>query len=238
MRPGGNGLPLSECNGSGQGFRVILFGGVDVSRHGLDPHFAVLSCQDVTSLEELAGHTTTSVVLVDLTLLSDSSRSELVKHIGRVNMPLAVAISDSTDDESCEQLLRMGFVGLLRRYESPETLGRAISAVVNGEMWFPRQTLSRVLKEFLIPNAHRLTTREMEILRLLDSGLNNQQIGDRLFIARETVRWHLRGLYSKLRLNGRRSAKQYVRRLSATGKAMPPKSAVSGDDRRRPRAAS
>jgi len=161
-----------------------------------------------------------------------------VKYIGRANTPFAVAVSDSTDDESCEQLLRMGFVGLLRRSESSQTVGRAISAIVEGELWFPRQTISRVLKGFLIPNVNRLTTREMEILRLVGSGLNNQQIGDRLFIARETVRWHLRSLYSKLELNGRRSAKEYVRLLSRVGKAMPTKSAVSGDDQIRPRVAS
>jgi DNA-binding NarL/FixJ family response regulator len=224
-----------EANGFDRGVRVILFGGI-VSCWGVAHDFEVLRCQDASCLAELSGPDRTSVLLVDMELLSDSNRSQLVEHIGRLNAPLAIALSDSTDDQTCEQLLRIGVVGLLRRDESPETLGRAISAVVDGQLWFPRGTISRVLKEFLIPTVNHLTAREMEILMLIGGGLNNQQIADRLFISRETVRWHLRSLYPKLGIRSRRSAIEYFRLLGGSAKAMPAQSAVNG--KRHSRAAS
>jgi DNA-binding NarL/FixJ family response regulator len=180
--------------------------------------FEVLPCPDVNSLAEFTG-AKPPVILVDLAILSDAHKSKLIKHMGRVNAPLAVALSDSADADTCEQLLRSGFVGLVGRSEPPETLGRMLSAVEAGELWFPRETISRLLKEFLVPNVNRLTARESEILTLIGRGLNNQQIGNTLFIARETVRWHLRGLYSKLGLDSRRGAKEYVRLISAVNGA-------------------
>ena len=233
MRVGRSGPPLSagrsrpKADDFDRGVRVILFGGIDVSFRGIDCDFEVRRCQDATGLAELNDHARTSVLLIDLALLSDSNRSQLVKHIGRRNTPFAVAFSDSIDDQTCEQLLRMGVVGLLRRDESPETLSRAIRAVVDGQLWFPRGMISRVLKEFLIPIVNHLTAREMEILMLIGGGLSNQQIADKLFIARETVRWHLRGLYSKMGIRGRRSAIEYLRLLGGSAKAMPAKSAVN-----------
>jgi DNA-binding NarL/FixJ family response regulator len=236
MRAGGKsrGVPtrssLPERNSFHRGVQVILFGGIDVSCRGVERDFEVLLCQDAASLAELGEHPKTSVLLVDLAFLSDSNRSQLLKHIGGLHTALALAFSDSTDGQSCEQLLRMGFVGVLRLDESAETLNRAICAVADGQLWFPRETISRVLKGFLIPSeVNRLTAREVEILTLIGSGLNNQQIADKLFIARETVRWHLRGLYSKLGVKGRPGAQEYVKLLSGVRKAMPAKSAANGE---------
>jgi DNA-binding NarL/FixJ family response regulator len=228
----------SEPNGLDRAAQLILFGVVDAISQGVERDFEVLRCRDAACLAELREHTKTSVLLVDLEFLSDSNRSQLVKHLGRLNAPLAVAFSDSADDQSCEQLLGMGFVGVLRRDTSQEMLGRAIFAVLDGQLWFPRLTLSRLLKGFLIRTVNRLTAREMEILTLIGSGLSNQKIADRLFISRETVRWHLRSLYSKLGIKGRQGAKEYVDLLCGAGRPMPAKSVVKGDEWRHSRTAS
>jgi DNA-binding NarL/FixJ family response regulator len=99
---------------------------------------------------------------------------------------------------------------------------RALRAVIAGELWFPRATLSRVLKGFLIAqDPDRLTSREIEILGLVGSDMNNQQIADKLFISRETVRWHVKSLHAKLGARTRRGLRDHVRLLNRLGKAMP-----------------
>jgi hypothetical protein len=55
----------------------------------------------------------------------------------------------------------------------------------------------------LIKN-HGLTRRELEIASLLVAGLNNQQIGAKLKISRNTLRTHLKNLYRKLPESARR----------------------------------
>jgi ATP/maltotriose-dependent transcriptional regulator MalT len=48
-----------------------------------------------------------------------------------------------------------------------------------------------------------LTRRETEIMSLLDDGLSNQEIADRLFISIDTVKTHLQNIYGKLDARGR-----------------------------------
>jgi LuxR family maltose regulon positive regulatory protein len=54
--------------------------------------------------------------------------------------------------------------------------------------------------------AIKLTTRENEILQLIASGLSNQEIQDTLFISKNTVRTHIKNLYSKLDVASRTQA--------------------------------
>jgi LuxR family maltose regulon positive regulatory protein len=59
-----------------------------------------------------------------------------------------------------------------------------------------------------------LTEREQEILTLIAAGLTNREIGDRLFIAAETVKKHSGNIYGKLGARGRTDAVARARTLS------------------------
>jgi DNA-binding CsgD family transcriptional regulator len=56
----------------------------------------------------------------------------------------------------------------------------------------------------LLPNP--LTEREREVLACITAGLTNREIEEHLVISRNTVRTHLKNLYSKLGVNGRKEA--------------------------------
>lgn len=51
-----------------------------------------------------------------------------------------------------------------------------------------------------------LTKRQIELLKLLDAGLSNQQIADRIHVSLTTVKGHLQKLYAKLDVQSRSSA--------------------------------
>jgi ATP/maltotriose-dependent transcriptional regulator MalT len=55
-----------------------------------------------------------------------------------------------------------------------------------------------------------LTTREVEVLRLVAQGLTNAQIGERLVISPRTVNHHLVSIYSKIRVSSRAAATLYA----------------------------
>jgi DNA-binding NarL/FixJ family response regulator len=97
-----------------------------------------------------------------------------------------------------ESLIRMGCVGVLSKDASPATALRALEVILAGELWLDRKTVGQIVQNVLHDMKCRLTFRETEILGLLAEGLKNQQIAERLFISPQTVRWHLRSLYSKL----------------------------------------
>jgi DNA-binding CsgD family transcriptional regulator len=58
-----------------------------------------------------------------------------------------------------------------------------------------------------------LSSRELEVLRLIDSGLSNQQIADQLSVAASTVKTHINNIYGKLGVQTRVQAVNRAREL-------------------------
>ncbi len=58
-----------------------------------------------------------------------------------------------------------------------------------------------------------LSQREMEVLQLIAQGLSNQEIGERLFLALDTVKGHNRRIYGKLQVQSRTEAVARAREL-------------------------
>lgn len=58
------------------------------------------------------------------------------------------------------------------------------------------------------------TARELELLTLMDAGLSNQQLADRLSVSVATVKWHLYNLYTKLGVSSRSAALARARALN------------------------
>lgn len=67
------------------------------------------------------------------------------------------------------------------------------------------------------PHPGPLTRREQEVLALIRKGLSNAQIADSLYIARETVKWHVSEILSKLGVETREEAAAWPRGESGEG---------------------
>jgi predicted ATPase/DNA-binding CsgD family transcriptional regulator len=66
-------------------------------------------------------------------------------------------------------------------------------------------------KRVLASRSDRLTSREVEVLRLVAQGLTNAQVAEQLVISPRTVDAHLRSIYSKLDIPSRHAALHYAR---------------------------
>jgi LuxR family maltose regulon positive regulatory protein len=58
-----------------------------------------------------------------------------------------------------------------------------------------------------------LSSRELDVLRLIAQGLTNQEIGERLFLALDTVKGHNRRIFDKLEVQRRTEAIARAREL-------------------------
>ena len=58
------------------------------------------------------------------------------------------------------------------------------------------------------------TARELELLSLIEAGMSNQQLADRLSVSVATVKWHLYNLYTKLGVSSRSAALARARSLN------------------------
>jgi DNA-binding NarL/FixJ family response regulator len=55
-----------------------------------------------------------------------------------------------------------------------------------------------------------LTTRELEVLRLVAKGMSNRDVAEELFISENTVKNHVRNILEKLHLHSRMEAVMYA----------------------------
>lgn len=115
-------------------------------------------------------------------------------------------------DSDVKSFIERGCAGVLPPDASLALALQAVKAIARGEIWASRRVLAELLRGLLNADQKaKLTRREDEIFTLVVQGKKNHEIADELFISRETVRWHLRRIYSKLGLHGR----------PETGRALP-----------------
>ena len=61
-----------------------------------------------------------------------------------------------------------------------------------------------------VGSSTELTTREVEVLRLVADGLTDTQVAEQLVISPRTVNWHLSVIYSKLGVSSRVAATRFA----------------------------
>lgn len=98
-------------------------------------------------------------------------------------------------------LLRAGASGYVLKDDTPEMLVRAVRSVAAGQEWLSPRVLNILMKSVRGPSARPfadLTKRERQVLQLMAHGSRNDEIADALVITRQTVKNHVRSIFSKL----------------------------------------
>jgi DNA-binding NarL/FixJ family response regulator len=125
-----------------------------------------------------------------------------------------VMLTVSSTDDDLFDALRAGASGYLLKDIDPARLPKALRGVLDGEAAIPRRLAARIVDEFrrrghrspLRERGVELTSREWEVLELLQQGLKTGEIAARLFISRGTVRTHIAAIVKKLRVPDRDGA--------------------------------
>ena len=113
-------------------------------------------------------------------------------------------------DEYVFEALKAGASGFVLKDDPPEQLIAAVRTVAAGDALLSPSVTQLVIRQFT--RLHRqappqavngLTSREMEVFRLITQGLSNAEIGKQLFISETTVKTHITRLLQKLGLRDR-----------------------------------
>src|SRR5699024_11973961 len=116
-----------------------------------------------------------------------------------------LTVSDARSDIFA--LIEAGADGYLLKDTEPDTLLVQLKKIAEGQV-----VLSDAVKQRLLDNhsandpLQLLTDREMDVLKLIATGLSNKQIANQLFISEETVKVHIRNLLRKLNVHSRVAA--------------------------------
>lgn len=118
--------------------------------------------------------------------------------------------------------LKAGASGYLLKRSSPAEVREAIREVLTGGAPMSPEIARRVVETFRQATEEDttdsdLSSRETAILEQLCEGLANKEIADRLGIAANTVRVHLRNIYEKLHVRSRTEAAMKYLKIRGRG---------------------
>lgn len=106
-----------------------------------------------------------------------------------------IALSTYSGSEDIRKALSAGARGYLTKDVLREDLGSAIHAVHAGRQYLPPSVAAILAIE---PPGPVLSTRELEVLRLIVQGLHNKEIAYQLGISDETAKNHVKSILKKL----------------------------------------
>jgi DNA-binding NarL/FixJ family response regulator len=173
------------------------------------------------------------IILMDFSLPDGTGLDATRAILSRLPNCKIVFLTVYTEDETLFAALRMGAKGYMLKNVNSADLLSSLRALERGENAISRKMISSVMKEFSNPTftdgtqgklLTKLSRREIEVLREIESGATNIEIAQRLFLSENTVKHHIRNVFEKLGVENRREAALVARQNSIVSKYSTPDS--------------
>jgi DNA-binding NarL/FixJ family response regulator len=143
------------------------------------------------------------VTLMDLRLPGSNGTDALIAIRGEFPNARIIMLTTSDSDGEIQRALRAGAAAYVFKSMPKNELLEVIRSVHAGRRHVPQEVAARLAEHM---GEDDLTTRELEVLRLIRDGYRNKQIADQLAIAETTVNFHIKNLVDKLQANDRTHA--------------------------------
>jgi two-component system, NarL family, nitrate/nitrite response regulator NarL len=165
---------------------------------------------------ELCGEHLPDLLLIDIEMpvLDGLSATKIIKEKYPFIKVIILSVSDNVGD--LFTAIQYGAQGYLLKNMDPDDWLQYLHSMVDGSNEVTRDLAGKLLYQFRerdtqnAPAISSLTPREKEILLLVSEGLTNKQIAEKLFIAENTVKNHIKNLLEKLELENRVQLASYA----------------------------
>ena len=194
---------------------------------------------DGPALFSTLAQTQLDCLLIDVTM-PDFEPVTAIRQIRARYPDLKILVVSAYDDDVYVQgLLKSGVDGYHLKDQPLTDLRLAVQRVLAGERWVSSPLVDKLVSyTHAQPSSSGLTTRQRDVLRLLQQGLDNQTIAQRLGLSTKTVENHLTRLYRQLNVQSRLEAVNYAMRhpevlaLAGQSAVLPPPSSETLVQRR------
>jgi DNA-binding NarL/FixJ family response regulator len=153
------------------------------------------------------GATRPDVVVMDYSL-PDTDGITLTGDLKAIDPGVRVLLLTATDDPSvAERAVRSSCDGFLAKTALPTEIADAVRRLHAGEAFFDVALLVRAVREEpRQAGPTDLSTRELEVLRLLARGSSTEMVASELYVSVNTVRSHVRRILEKLEAHSKLEA--------------------------------
>ncbi len=164
---------------------------------------------------EQAKLTQPDVVLLDLMMPKMGGVEATPPIIAACPQARVIILTSFGEDDQMIPAIRAGAQGYLLKDIPPHDLVQAVREAFQGKAQLhpdvARKLMSAVAAPPTAPSpGPDLTERELEVLRLIAQGMNNQQIAQTLTISEKTVKTHVSNILGKLEVDDRTQAAIYA----------------------------
>ncbi len=176
---------------------------------------------------EKARRLSPEIVLMDFSLPDGTGLDATSAILAELPSCKIVFLTVHETEEKLFAAIRLGAKGYMLKNIASINLISSLRALGSGEMALSRLMMSRALDQFSQVTASvaskndlmaRLSPREIDVLRELESGATNQEIASSLFLSENTVKHHIRSLLDKLGVENRRAAATLARQYGIKSK--------------------
>jgi DNA-binding NarL/FixJ family response regulator len=209
--------------------RVVIADDHPIVLEGLAQLFAlekdfeiVERCHDGEEALRAVEQLTPDVLVLDVRMPKIDGLGVLRELAARKSPTRVVLLTAEINDNEVLDAVRLGVSAIILKEKASQTLLQAARAASRGEQQLDDRSVRRALDHLLrreagVAAARRvLTSRELEIVRMLAAGLRNKQIAEKLSITEGTVKIHLHSIYGKLGVSGRVELMIYAREHALT----------------------
>lgn len=167
---------------------------------------------DGTEAIELASRLDPDVILMDIRMPHSDGVEATRRLVGARTETRVIILTTYDLDEYVFDAVRAGASGFLLKDSTPEQLIEGIRVAARGDALLSPSITRRLIREFAestfashreFPELKGLTSRELEVLRLVAEGLTNAEIAERLVLGESTVKTHVGNMLMKLGLRDR-----------------------------------
>lgn len=152
------------------------------------------------------------VIIMDISMPHCSGLEATSALAHRLPETKILILTISEREEDLFQAVKFGARGYLLKSTTIEEIKLAVRQVASGEAILSPHIAARLLDELRSepkPEA-QLSSREMEVLKLVGAGLTNREIAERLIVAPDTAKTYLQRILHKLHLSNRAEAIAYA----------------------------
>jgi DNA-binding NarL/FixJ family response regulator len=156
----------------------------------------------------LAATLAPQVVLMDVRMPILDGIAATQRLLDRVPESRVIMLTTFDLDEYVVEAFRVGASGFVLKTAPPDQLVAALRTIVHGEALLAPSSTRRLIEQAThrtapSPLLASLSTRELEVLRLLARGLSNAEIASELVVEPSTVKTHVASVLAKLRVRDR-----------------------------------
>jgi two-component system NarL family response regulator len=203
---------MTVASGSGPGGRITVLCVDDhrIVREGLrmiinSEHDMVVTATAATGGEAVMryGQHTPDITLMDLRL-PDISGVDAIRAIRQINANARIVVLTMySGDEDIHRAIGAGASTYLLKDTLADDLPRIVRDVFAGRRTLPPDVAAKLEERAAHPT---LTAREIEVMKLVAAGRRDKEIAVALAISANTVRVHIKNIFSKLGVSDRTEA--------------------------------